>query len=151
MSEATATVDTEATESDAPAEDEEFSLEDLTKDDLISVAEERGVEVKKSWSRSKILAALLGGGEQLSIIRSNMWVRFGSENVPNHLVGRHGVVLHALVKQAEGGDAFSPNPYEYQDGSEEFLVRARDTGETLTLTRESFASFATDEVFLTAA
>ena len=89
--------------------------------------------------------------ELLPVIGVGHWVRLKkSKGVPAHLVGRDAVVLRAPVHKAEG-DKLSPTPYEYQDGSEEFLVRSRDTGEELSLSRASFASFDTDAVRLTAA
>lgn len=36
------------------------SLDDLTKAELLDLAEERGVEVSKSWSKAKIIEALDG-------------------------------------------------------------------------------------------
>lgn len=148
--------DEEASEDEASEEESETALEDMTKAELLAVAEEKGIEVKKSWSNVKIIAALTDTtapvDELLPIINVGHWVRFGSHKaVPQHLVGRDGVVLRAPVKRAQGDDKLSPTPYQYQDGSEEFLVEARDTRETLTLTRDAFAKFATDEVFLAAA
>ena len=49
---------------DAPVEDTEEVLEpvldELTKTELLDLAEERGVEVSKSWSKAKIIEALDG-------------------------------------------------------------------------------------------
>ena len=89
--------------------------------------------------------------ELLPVIGVGHWVRLkSSKSVPKHLVGRDAVVIRAPVHKAEA-DRLSPVPYEYQDGSEEFLVRCRDTSEELSLSRSSFASFDTDAVRLTAA
>ena len=130
------------------AEEEDFSS--LSKKELAELAEERGLEVPKKASKSKILSLLNGGSEERPpVIRTGDWVRLASgEGVPDHLANRDAVVLRALVKRAEGGDVFSSVPYEFQDGSEMFLVRVRDTGTELELSREAFRAHGTQQVEL---
>ena len=130
--------------SDEADSEEESDVEDEASEEedgataLIEVPEE------PEWADSPV-------PELLPVIGVGHWVRLKkSKGVPAHLVGRDAVVLRAPVRKAEG-DKLSPTPYEYQDGSEEFLVRSRDTGEELSLSRASFASFDTDAVRLTAA
>ena len=130
---------------------EEVDLEGLSKAELKALAKERGVEVPSKAGRAKLIAFLGGKSSEgnLPIIRQGDWVRLAAgDGVPDHLVNRDAVVIRALVKRAEGGDDFSPTPYEFQDGSEIFLVRVRDTGTELEVSRESFRSHGTQQVEL---
>ncbi len=91
--------------------------------------------------------------ELLPLIASGMWVRFAAaQGVPDHLVGRDGVVLRAASHLSEGSKKGPAQyPHEYQEPGDLFLVQARDTGETLTLSREAFAAFDSERVRLAVA
>jgi len=142
----------EEIEDEEEEEEEKEDFSGLNKAELRELAEERGLDVPKKASKDQLLAALEGRvlvGELLPIIRQGDWVRLAVHDaVPNHLANRDAVVLRALVKRAEGGDVISPQPYEFQDGSEVFQVRVRDTADVLELTRESFRSHGTQQVEL---
>jgi hypothetical protein len=55
------------------------------------------------------------------------------------------VVERATIHSTDGGDTLSPQGYEYQLDSDLFLVRARNTGETLELTRSAFSAHGTQQ------
>lgn len=80
------------------------------------------------------------------------WVRFAAaRGIPKHAVGRDGVVVQAPSSRSQGGDTMSDRAYDYQDGTEVFTVRLRDTSELIQCTRAAFASFDSDQVRLSAA
>ena len=153
MSAAEVEVGTEP-EADVAVEDEAVVYAKFNKATLQKYADKHGVEYSAKDTKDVLIAKLEGTyveaakapvSELLPVIRVGHWVRFAShKGVPTNLVGRDGVVVNAPVKRAQGGDAIATGPYEYQDGSEVFLVEARETRDLLSLTRDAFASFDTD-------
>ena len=80
------------------------------------------------------------------VIRVGDWVTLAaSRGVPKHVVNLDAVVERANVRHSEGGDTLSPQGYEYQDDSDKFLVRVRNTGETLEVTRAAFSAHGTQQ------
>lgn len=156
MSEAEAEVGTEPDE-DVEVEDEDEEVapdfHKLNKAKLQEIADDMDLEYSSKATKEELVALITSGeaataapvGELIPIIRVGHWVRFAhAKGVPQGCVGRDGVVVNALVKRAQGGDVITTGPYEYQDGSEVFLVEVRDTREQLSVTRDAFATFDTD-------
>jgi hypothetical protein len=109
------------------------------------VSAEADVPEEPSWADAPVESLI-------PLIAAGHWVRFKSAmGVPKHAVGRDGVVTFAASKMAPGQDTISDGAYTFQDGSEVFSVRLRDTGEVLTVTRAAFASFDTEQARLGAA
>jgi len=80
------------------------------------------------------------------IIRVGDWVTLGrGKGIPNHVVNLDAVVERANVKHSEGGDTMSPSGYEFQDDSDTFLVRVRNTGDVLEVTRAQIANHGTQQ------
>jgi hypothetical protein len=89
--------------------------------------------------------------ELLPIIGVGFWVRVASgKGIPPEVVGRDAVVTFAPVRESQGQDTISEPPYQYQDGSEVFTVRLRDTGGLFQLTRDNFLAFAPEQAQLLA-
>lgn len=85
--------------------------------------------------------------EELPLITTSTWVRLNNHStVPKHLRGRDAVVLRAPSVRCEADD-FSTVPYEKQDSSTVFLVRARDDGTELELKRNAFAYWGPSQNF----
>jgi len=80
------------------------------------------------------------------IIRAGDWVTLGpGKGVPKHVVNLDAVVERANVKHSEGGDTMSPSGYEFQDDSDTFLVRVRNTGDVLEVTRSQIVNHGTQQ------
>lgn len=83
----------------------------------------------------------------LPIIRIGSWVRLNSHtSLPEEARGQNAVVLGAPVKHVIDnveGD-YSPQNYEMQEKGTKFLVRVRESGQTLEVTRDKFAAVATN-------
>lgn len=83
------------------------------------------------------------------VIRVGDWVTLGrARGVPSHLVNKDAVVVTAVVRHSEGGDELSPAGYEYQLDSDEFFVKVRETGTTLTVTRGAVINHGTQQAEL---
>lgn len=82
--------------------------------------------------------------EVMPVIRQGDWVVLGkAKGVPDHLINQDAVVVTANVHHAQGGDHISPLGYEFQYPSDEFLVKVRNTGETLSVTRAAVVKHGT--------
>lgn len=131
-------------------EDAEASLDPVTGEEQ-ELNEDSGqvvpqVSVEAAEPLPTAQAEDLVGTEQLEVIKTGWWVRLqAAEGVPDWAVGRDAMVTRAPVKVSEGDDEFSPDRYEYQEEDTEFLVKIRDGGTELTLTRAAFLQADTDQ------
>jgi len=127
--------DADATEEGAEGDEDEADADEADADSPEALVE---IPEEPTWLDAPV-------AEALPLIGDASWVRFkASKGIPRHAVGRDGVVTYAPRKRAPGGDTLSDTPYEYQDGTEVFTVRLRDTGELIQCTRAAFATFDSD-------
>jgi len=144
LDEAETADDDEAADEDAPAtelseEEHATAMRELVEENVSTPNEPAGVE-----EEPEVLEAPVD--EIRPVIRAGDWVTLAaSKGVPKHLVNLDAVVERANVRHSEGGDELSPSAYEYQDDSDKFLVRVRNTGETLEVTRAAFSAHGTQQ------
>lgn len=134
--------DAPASEPEVEPTEEERAAAERAKVEVAASAPREDVEVEEE--EPEVLEAPVE--EIKPIIRTGDWVVLGAgRGVPRRLVNLDAVVERANVRHSEGGDELSPNGYEYQDDSDVFLVRVRNTGETLEVTRGAVLTHGTQQ------